>query len=359
MHPPFVHCKIVDYYPLSPPGCSKSTFHVEISWDKTIPYRPGDSLAIQPHNCAELVDKVMTHLPQALRTGLIKEQLTYKYSITKAAGKLLRAINEHGSIGAERALFDQCLADGAFCKAFLQEHEAWDLLERFEVKINPDVLLPALLPLHPRFYSIASSPLAHPDRIALTVAHVNYINRHERFGVCSDFLKRTGPDLALEFEARIHPTKDFLLANDQTDIVMIGPGTGVAPFRAFMQHRLATHAPAKSWLFFGERSSTLFYYSSFWQQCKEQLPFEVSCAFSRDQPRKIYVQDRLKENAEAIWQWMQKATFYVCGDASSMAKEVEHTLLQIISEQSGYDMDHSKAFLKNMRQENRYLKDVY
>jgi sulfite reductase (NADPH) flavoprotein alpha-component len=352
-------CQILNRYPLTLPEAGKHVFHVELSWDANHPYRPGDCLAIEPCNHPDLIEKVLGRIKKNDSLDELKDHLKATYSVTKASGKLFRVLAEHAHIGQDLHTFNRCLEDSNFAKEFLKEHEVWDILERFEIVIGAKELIEGLQPLHPRFYSIASSFLQQPDRLSLIIAHVHYHNRYERKGVCSDFLQRSGFDVPEELLAWVHPTRDFLLPDDAQDILMIGPGTGVAPFCAFMQHRLKKQAIGKSWLFFGERSHQNLYYESFWNECTQKLPFELTCAFSRDQPQKIYVQHRLLEHGERIWDWLQQATVYICGDAAHMAKDVENTLLEIIMHYGKQDQEQARAFLKTMRQEKRFLKDVY
>lgn len=217
--------------------------------------------------------------------------------------------------------------------------------------------------LVPRLYSIASSPAMHPEQVHLTVAPVRYeSNGRRRHGVCSTFLadrvaRWTVP--VLVFVTRSH----FRLPEDPArDIIMVGPGTGVAPFRAFTQERAAMNAPGRNWLFFGDQhEKTDYLYGDEWRQwLAEGRLTRIDLAFSRDQARKVYVQDRMREAAAELWRWIEGgAYFYVCGDAHRMAKDVDGALHEIIAQQGGRDAATAAAYVQQMKKERRYQRDVY
>jgi sulfite reductase (NADPH) flavoprotein alpha-component len=218
-------------------------------------------------------------------------------------------------------------------------------------------------PLLPRFYSVASSPKTHPDEVHLTVALSTYDHHGElRYGVASHFLCHIAEENATAIPSYVQPTPHFTLPhNHEAHIIMIGPGTGVAPFRGFLHERLAHNAPGKNWLFFGERHRAFdFFYEEFWTSLVGQNKLRLDLAFSRDQEDKQYVQHRLTENGKELWSWLQEGAYlYLCGDADPMAKEVEATLLQIFKEHGNLAEADAKAYLKSMRHERRYLIDVY
>jgi sulfite reductase (NADPH) flavoprotein alpha-component len=227
---------------------------------------------------------------------------------------------------------------------------------------TPQELAGLLGPLLPRFYSIASSPVCHPHEIHLTLAitelslgGVNYP------GVCSHYLAEQ-LQLGDQFEVTLKSVDHFTLPNDpNVPIIMVGPGTGIAPYRGFMQERHATDAPGANWLFFGERQrASDFFYQDFWTQLEQQNRLRLDLAFSRDQAHKIYVQHRMLERGEELWQWLQQgAILYVCGDAKRMAPEVEATLHQIAQHHGKMDAQAAFGYLKTLRREKRYLRDVY
>ena len=224
-------------------------------------------------------------------------------------------------------------------------------------------LVDTLRKLPPRLYSIASSPKAHPGEVHLTVTAVRYqTHGRQRKGVASTFLADDAP-VGSQVSVYVHPNKNFRLPeNNDTPIIMVGPGTGIAPFRAFVEERAASGARGDSWLFFGDQHySEDFLYQIEWQDHLENGNLtRLDIAFSRDQPEKIYVQHKLLENASEIWQWLENgAHFYVCGDASRMAKDVQDTLLEIITTQGGMEAGQADAYLAGLRKGRRYQRDVY
>jgi sulfite reductase (NADPH) flavoprotein alpha-component len=220
-----------------------------------------------------------------------------------------------------------------------------------------------LSPLLPRFYSIASSQLVVGDEIHLTVAGLRYnSNGHERFGVCTHYLCDLAPLNEAVISLYIQPHHGFTLPKEkEADIIMVGPGTGVAPFRGFMQERALHQGTGRNWLFFGERSyQEDYFYRHFWQDLETRSLLKVNTAFSRDQEHKIYVQHRMLEHGAEIFRWIDNgAYFYVCGDAQRMAKDVETTLLQIIQIYGSKTEQEAKEYLKKMRTDKKYLRDVY
>ncbi len=220
-----------------------------------------------------------------------------------------------------------------------------------------------LAPLLPRFYSIASSPSVHPDEAHLTVSLSSYEYKGEiRYGVASQFLCHLATPHVTPIPCYVQPAAHFTIpSHSHADLIMVGPGTGVAPFRAFVQERLAQNATGNHWLFFGERHrATDFFYEEFWTALAQQQKLKLDLAFSRDQAEKIYVQHRMEENGLELWNWLDRGAYlYVCGDADPMAKQVEQTLLQIFETHGKLSSEESKLFLKTLRKEKRFLSDVY
>ena len=247
---------------------------------------------------------------------------------------------------------------------FLGQREYIDLLEEFPgAKLTPQEFTDHLRRLMPRLYSIASSPLACPGQVHLTVAPVRYeSNFRRRYGVCSTFLadrvtRRRTPIPV--FVAQSHFGLPDELAKD---VIMVGPGTGVAPFRAFLQERVATGATGRNWLFFGDQHEAMdFLYADEWQQyLAEGKLTRLDTAFSRDQAKKVYVQDRMREAGAELWAWLRAGAYlYVCGDAHRMAKDVEAALTDILMQQGGLDAAAAAEYLKQMKKERRYQRDVY
>ena len=245
---------------------------------------------------------------------------------------------------------------------YLWGRELIDLFTEFPQQgITADDLVGLLRPMPPRLYSIASSIKAHPEQVHLTVAIVRY-NSHgrEREGVCSSYLAdRVGQSIPCYF----HPNKNFKLPEDSnTPVIMVGPGTGIAPFRAFVEERKATGASGKNWLFFGDRSSkTDYLYGDEWEQYRRDgLLADLDLAWSRDQAEKEYVQHKMLAKGKELFSWLQDgATFYVCGDASRMAKDVDSALRQIAQSEGAMSEDDANVWVKSLQKEKRYLKDVY
>ena len=245
---------------------------------------------------------------------------------------------------------------------YLWGRELIDLFLEFpQAGISADSLVSLLRPMPPRLYSIASSIKAHAEQVHLTVAIVRYDSHgRKREGVCSSYLAdRVGETIPCYF----HPNKNFKLPEDSsTPIIMVGPGTGIAPFRSFIEERKITGATGKNWLFFGDRSSkTDYLYGEEWEQYqKDGLLTELDLAWSRDQAEKEYVQHKMLAKGKELFSWLQNgAAFYVCGDASRMAKDVDSALRQIASTEGSMSEDDAAQWVKSLQKEKRYLKDVY
>ena len=237
-------------------------------------------------------------------------------------------------------------------------------LQKFPgIRPDPEAFVEALDPLQPRVYSISSSFKSHPGRVSLTVDAVRYdIDGRTRLGVASTFLAgRVDPDDTLK--VYVQKAHGFALpADPSTPIIMVGPGTGVAPFRAFLHERMATKASGRNWLFFGhQRSACDFFYEDELNAMKATgLLTRLSLAWSRDGDQKFYVQDRMREVGRDLWAWLSEgANFYVCGDAKRMAKDVERALVDIVAEHGGRSTDEAIAFLADLKKQGRYQQDVY
>lgn len=340
-------------------GSSKETLHLVLDLKGLeLPYKVGDSVAIFPRNVVSLVLRTLEALklsgdeiiidPKTGHSLMLREFLYSKGSITRFSRSFLNEVLTR----AQKNVDDP--------KKVVEEHHVWDFLEAHpEVSFSAQEVVNLLMPLMPRFYSIASSPLVHPNEIHLTLVHTKYETRSlERVGVCTEYLCKT-IEVGSEIELYVHPSHNFFLTeNKEQSIIMIGPGTGVAPFRAFMQEREFTQASGKNWLFFGERTrANEFFYEDEWARWVSMGLLQIDFAFSRDQEEKIYVQHRLKEKSSELMKWLEEgAMIYVCGDAQHMAKDVNNTLLDIIREQSSHD---PAEYLKHLKKEGRYLRDVY
>ncbi len=237
------------------------------------------------------------------------------------------------------------------------------LLEKYPMRgsASAQQLVDILDPIAPRLYSIASSPGAHPGELHLTVARNTYsVNGKERQGLCSHFLNTLPENSAVDFY--IHPNHNFRLPADDKDVIMVGPGTGIAPFRSFLAERDYRGATGRNWLFFGEQHFvTDFLYQTELQNFLELgVLARLDLAFSRDQAQKIYVQQRLRENGAELYQWLENgASLYVCGTKDPMSHDVEKALLEILREHGKHSEEEAVQYLEQLSNDNRYLKDVY
>ncbi len=367
---PFM-ASIKERYSLSKLGSKKETVHVIVDIEGSgLKYDVGDSLAVYPVNDAGLVERTLKAL-KATGDEIVQdkkgESVTFRQFLTSQANlkgitrKTVQKLIPHLSIEYSAPL-ELLLEDGnkEALKEWMTSHELWDLLEHHpEVKFTPEEVVDLVMPLLPRFYSIASSQNAYPDEVHLTIAYLRYETRGiSRVGVCTHYLCQLADLRHPVVPVYIHPSHDFKLPTDpNTNIIMIGPGTGVAPFRAFMQERESRGDKGLSWLFFGEwTSSHEYFYEDEWKQWESSGLLKIDTAFSRDQEHKIYVQHRLKEKGAEIYQWLENGAYiYVCGDAHQMAKDVEKVLGEIIQEHG----KEPREYIKRLRTEKRYLRDVY
>jgi sulfite reductase (NADPH) flavoprotein alpha-component len=363
--------KIVERYRLNKEGSTKETWHVALDLKGSgISYRPGDSIAIYSQNHPHLVTGILASLAytgseevldsRTNKTDSIKEWLSSRANLSKPTKKLLVELAARTKDETLSSLLQPELE--AALDTFLESWNVPELLSSYQVAFSAQELTQLIAPMLPRFYSIASSQRHVPEIIHLTVSHVRYtVQGKPRLGVCSHFLcdmEHDGP-----VPIYVQPTRDFLLPEDnQQPIIMIGPGTGVAPFRAFMQERIHRgEYTRKNWLFFGERHSAFdFFYEEYWQELVANDQMQLDAAFSRDGHEKVYVQHKMWENREKLWAWIQEgAKIYVCGDASSMAKDVDACLQKIISTVGALSEEQTRAYMTALRKEKRYLRDVY
>jgi sulfite reductase (NADPH) flavoprotein alpha-component len=361
---------------LTRPGSGKDTRHYEIDLlGSGLSFEPGDSLAILPTNCPEVVDDLLKVLgfsgeetvPLPDKTeGPIRDALINAYAITTPDKKFMSAVVEKAGVeaGAELAalLVPEKKAELA---DFLWGREIVDIVEMFpDVKWEPAEFVGLMKKLNVRLYSIASSLRANPDQVHLTVATVTWESfGRKRKGVCTTFLAERC-DGGTPIPCFITPGKGFRLPapDEETPIIMCGPGTGIAPFRAFLQERAVTGAKGKAWLLFGDqtRANDYLYEEEFEAAVKDGLLERLDLAFSRDQEHKIYVQHRMLENAEEFWKWLEEgAIFYVCGDASRMANDVDKALHEIIEKAGGKTPEEAAEYVAQMKKDKRYRRDVY
>ena len=317
--------------------------------DSGLTYRPGDALGVWPQNDPAMLD-LMARL-----TGVDEAALATR-DITRLTPPVLTFCAAR-SPALAAVLAKQ---DDTTRKAWAWGRQLPDLLRAFPLRAAPEEWLAVLKPLAPRLYSISSSQTTHPDEVHLTVNIVRYdFAGRQSGGLCSRFLA----DRAAEAGLFIQPSAHFHLpADDATPVIMIGPGTGIAPFRGFLQERRARLAVGRNWLVFGaQRAASDFYYREELEAfCRNGDLHRLTTAFSRDQAQKIYVQDRLREAGAELWAWLEEgAHVYVCGDAARMAKDVDKALRDVVMAQGGMDADAADAYLGTMTAQKRYLRDVY
>ncbi|MFM4859505.1 assimilatory sulfite reductase (NADPH) flavoprotein subunit [Aeromonas media] len=344
---------------------TKDIRHIEINLEESgITYQPGDALGIWFDNDADLVGEVLalTGLSgdEATAQGPLRAALTHHFELTRLHGGFITGLAD---ISGNAALKDLA-GDKAQVNALVASAQVVDVLKRFPATLTAEQLVKLLRPLTPRLYSIASAQSEVEEEVHLTVGVVRYPQEDGtvRSGGASSYL---ADRLAEDAEVRVfveHNDNFRLPANPDTPVIMVGPGTGIAPFRAFMQEREAQGAEGKNWLFFGNPHFTQdFLYQVEWQRyVKSGLLSKISLAFSRDQANKIYVQDRLREAGLELYQWLEAgAHFYVCGDANHMAKDVQEALLDVISDHGHKSREEAEEYLSELRRAKRYQRDVY
>jgi sulfite reductase (NADPH) flavoprotein alpha-component len=362
---------------LTAAGSTKATYHVVLDLAQApLSFLCGDSVGVYAQNDPLLVDRLLDALKASGEELIIDKRsgasfplrtfLASKANLSRLTSAFLHVLQQWEPLHDQKNRLRHLLLPESkpLLADYLLRHDPLDALREY-AHVQPPLqeLCDQFAPLLPRFYSAASSPKMHPDEVHLTVALLTHMHGAEqRFGVASHFLCHLAEAGATPIPIYIQPAHGFVLPEDpDTPIIMIGPGTGVAPFRAFMQERLVTGSRGRNWLFFGERHrATDYLYETFWAELASTGRLRLDLAFSRDQPDKVYVQHRLYEQRADLWKWLQEgAVLYVCGDAARMAKEVEATLLRLFREAGGHSDEGAKAYLKSLRAQKRYLQDVY
>ncbi len=362
---------------LNRPGSAKETRHFVVNLEGSgLTYKAGDSLGVYPTNRDSEVAEILqllratgdepVLLPKATAPIALRDALTSRLALAGPTSKILNTFLGKATDPVEQAKLAQLLAPESkeALATFLDDREFVDLLAEFpSVKLTPQELVDHLRKLMPRLYSIASSPKRHPHEIHLTVAVVRYqTNGRDRVGVCSTFLAdraAVNQTRTPVFVSHSHfgPPDDL-----SRDAIMVGPGTGIAPFRAFLQDRVAAGATGRNWILFGDQKrATDFLYEEEWaRHLDEGTLHRLDLAWPRDQAEKIYVQDKMRENAAELWAWLKNgAYFYVCGDAKRMAKDVDLALHEIIAQHGGMDALAAAEHVKALKKEKRYQRDVY
>jgi sulfite reductase (NADPH) flavoprotein alpha-component len=342
--------KILTNINLNDRGSAKQTHHIEISCEDVY-YKPGDSLGIVPHNPKAVVEMIIAHTGINAEKTFVHRNDTF--SVYELLHKKLNIIYLPERVVAKYAAHVQ--AEIPAIKTGLLE-----LIKQYPVKDASDfeIFLQQLEPTTPRLYSISSSLETVDGEVHLTVAKDAFsIEEELKYGLCSDHLCSLDPGSSIDFY--IHHNDQFRLPEDDKDVIMIGPGTGIAPFRAFLSERESAGASGRNWLFYGDQhfNSDFLYQTELQQWMESGVLHSLDVAFSRDQSEKIYVQDKIRYRAGEFFQWLEKgATLYVCG-AKKMSDDVEKTILDVITK-SG-QLENAESYLNEMKSTGRYLKDVY
>jgi sulfite reductase (NADPH) flavoprotein alpha-component len=346
--------KIVSHINLNDNSSSKETYHIEISTEDKPDYQPGDAIGIYPHNNSEVVSKII---------ALIGIDPSHKISTTTITDSIKAVLTKHVNIQYLSRNLVRKYADIVGTQIPDTRMDLLDLLRIYPVRNTEqfEEIIKILNPPSPRLYSIASSPSAHGSEVHLTVAkNIFDVAGEKRIGLCSDFLCQLKDEDAVSFY--IHTNRNFRLPAADKDIIMIGPGTGIAPFRSFISERDSTGAAGKNWLFFGDRNFTTdFLYQTEWQQYMSTgVLTKINLAWSRDNEKKHYVQHELKKESSELVQWIDDGAFlYVCGNKDPMSIDVESTLIEILNEQKGLSREEAIQFLEKLSSQGRYVKDVY
>uniref|UniRef100_UPI003217BB58 assimilatory sulfite reductase (NADPH) flavoprotein subunit n=1 Tax=uncultured Draconibacterium sp. TaxID=1573823 RepID=UPI003217BB58 len=358
---------VLDKVQITGRDSDKEVYHVELSLEGSgIEYEPGDSLGIFAKNPDSLVEQILekTGFDPDQKVDIkeeevtIKDALSHHLEITTLTFDVLRKFQEK----VKNPELEKIINDDQLSDDYLYGHDVLDLLEDFPFDWNANKLVEVLRHIPARLYSISSSMESVGEEVHVTVSVVRYERKdRQRKGACSSHLADT-IELDDQLPVYIEKNPSFKLPPNGSKIIMVGAGTGVAPYRAFMQHRESLGVKGDSWLFFGDRRfSSDFIYQTEWQKLlKSEHLTKLDVAFSRDQEEKIYVQHKLKENQEEVFNWMENgAHFYLCGDMKYMAKDVNKTLLEIIQTQGGISEEQAEKYLKNLKREKRFQTDVY
>jgi sulfite reductase (NADPH) flavoprotein alpha-component len=371
--------KVTENRVLNKPGSAKETRHFIVDLgDSGLSYKAGDSLGVFPTNrpveVAEILEKLGATGDELVSPAMLKlttpitlrEALTHRLALGSPTSKIINTLFAKATDPSDKAALGELVAPEAKEKlaGYLDEREYIDILCEYpDTKLTPQEFVDHLRKLMPRLYSIASSSKPYPNEIHLTVAIVRYTTNHrERHGVCSTFLAdrvRVGETPTPVFVSNSH----FGPPEDATkDAIMVGPGTGIAPFRAFVQDRVACGATGRNWVFFGDQKShTDYLYQEEWEKyVADGKVTHLDLAWSRDQILKVYVQDKMREKGAELWSWISGGGyFFVCGDAKRMAKDVDLALHDVIAQHGGMTPEQAVDYVKQMKKDKRYQRDVY
>jgi len=359
-------------------GSNKDTRHFVLNLAGSgLRYTPGDSLGAFAQNSPQLVAEIVGLLgfdpiqPVTDSRGKIvplRDALRRDYTLNRANRKIIAGLTDLVPDGPQRTRLLEIANDTDLLADYIDTRDYVDILKEFNTaKFNsPESFLSCLSPIAPRLYSIASSPDKHPDEAHLCVEIVRYeTHGRPKKGLASGFLADHTETFLKNIPVYVQESRTFRLPTDRTrDIIMIGPGTGVAPFRAFIEQRVHEGALGRNWLFFGEqhRATDFLYEDELLDYRHHGKLHRLDLAFSRDQPQKIYVQHRMREHAMELWSWIAGGAYiYVCGDARHMAKDVHQTLIDLVRDQGGMTQEAALDYVNNglMKREKRYLRDIY
>lgn len=345
--------KILTHINLNDIDSSKQTFHIEIESEE-VEYQPGDSIGIIPENKKELVEKIIALTGiNAVKNIDYKDQLVSVYDLLRK--KLNIANLPERVVKKYAAVVQQEIPSTKI--------DLIDLLKIYPVKDEEQFteILKQLEPIAPRLYSISSSPEMHPGEVHITVAKNCFkVNNEIKYGLASEFLSLLNEDNELKFY--VHPNNQFRLPSEDKNLIMIGPGTGIAPFRSFISERDATGATGKNWLFFGDQhfTSDFLYQTEIQNWVETKLLTKVDTAFSRDQDEKIYVQHRMLQKGSEFFEWLHAGSYvYVCGAKEPMSVDVEKTVLKIIEQFGQRTKEEAEKYLFDLKENGRYVTDVY
>lgn len=364
---PFI-ATVLDKVKITGRDSDKEVYHVELSLENSgITYEPGDSVGILANNPPTLVEAILRqtgfsgteNINLKETEYLLKDALSDRLEITVLNRDVIKKYQQK----TENAELLKIIEDDRQLDGYLYGHDVLDLLEEFPFAFSAQEFVDVLRNIPARLYSISSSQAAVGDEVHITVATVRYTRRErQRSGACSSYL---ADQIEIDSKVSIFIEKNpafKLPANDDTPVILVGAGTGVAPYRAFLQHREANNQKGKTWLFFGERRfQSDFLYQIEWQKLlKDGYLEKIDLAFSRDQDEKIYVQHRLVEKQKEIYNWLKNgANIYLCGDMKQMARDVQDTLLKIFETEGGMSQEKALEYLKQLKKENRFQMDVY
>lgn len=362
---------------LTKEGSTKSTYHISLDIRGTgMQFDVGDSLGIYAENDLCLVERFLQTFHakgheriKDKRSGKemsLDEFLKKKANLSRLSLDFLKIVKENAQLPEQKEFFHKLLQEEnkENLKQYLIANDPLAVLRDVPLEHYPlEDFCAQFSPLLPRFYSVASSPKVHPEEVHLTVALSSYmLSGEQRFGVASHFLCNLAEPGKTYVPAYVQQAHHFRPPSDlAAPIIMIGPGTGVAPFRAFLQERMALNAPGKNWLFFGERNKAYdFFYGDYFVSLERQGFLRLNASFSRDQEEKIYVQHSMYESRAEMWKWIcEGAYLYICGDAERMAKDVEKMLRRIAIEVGALSEEEALQLFKNLRKEKRFQLDVY